>query len=155
LLARVKELLKLVNSGNDAFPEILKGILFEKDESGLNALHHAVRSGNKLAVQWCMQNGAVAYPNDYEWCIESGGIAGSDAQHDDIVMTSESRKKFMTEYEGQTLAYSWHEFEQDHNFADPESDHKTKENLEDVGNIKSLIPDGASKMTLATLWEYV
>jgi hypothetical protein len=147
LLARVKELLKVVNAGSDAFPEILKGILFEKDESGLNALHHAVRSGNKLAVQWCMQNGAVAYPNDYEWCIESGGIAGSDAQHDDIVMTSESRQKFMTEHEGQTLAYSWYEFEQ--------PDFIMEQIVEDVGNIKSLIPDGASKMTLATLWEYV
>ena len=147
MLARVKELLKVVNAGSDAFPEILKGILFEKDESGLNALHHAVRSGNKLAVQWCMQNGAVAYPNDYEWCVESV----TDAQHDDIVMTSESSAKF----EGQTLAYSWHEFERDHDFADPASDHKPIENVEDVGNIKSLIPDGASKMTLATLWEYV
>lgn len=155
LLARVKELLKLLNAGSDIFPEMLKGILYEKDESGLNALHHAIRSGNKIAVQWCMQNGAVAHTKPYSWRVEakfeSPDFFGTTAQNCDIKMSDQNTAGVADDPPcGQTLAYSWYDFEQD-NVPEPTPD----QNVEYIGSIKSVIPDGASKMTLATLWEYV
>lgn len=107
LLVRVVELLKILNHGNERFPEKLMVILFERDRSGLTALHHAVRSGSKVKVRWCMHHGAVACPNHYVW-----------ADADDCADLH------------------------DHN----ETPYRSF-------NVKSLIPDGASAMTRATLWE--
>jgi hypothetical protein len=67
VLDMVVEILKMVNHGNSRFPSMLEGVLFKKDHSGLTALHHAVRSGNKISVRWCMLNGAVACPPQYQY----------------------------------------------------------------------------------------
>jgi ankyrin repeat protein len=64
LLDRVTDLLKLVNNNNSRFPQILEVTLFERDRSGMTALHHAVRSGSRLTVRWCMNNGAIACPSN-------------------------------------------------------------------------------------------
>ena len=103
MLARVVSLLKIANQGIVSFPENLQVILFEKDRSGLTALHHAVRSGNKLLVRWCMQKTALAMPGHYDL---------------------EDVEEPLNLEEDETLF-----------------------------NLKSLIPDGASQQTKATLWE--
>ena len=103
LLDRVTDLLKLVNNNSSRFPQILEVTLFERDRSGMTALHHAVRSGSRLAVRWCMNNGAIACPTDNS----------------------------VTPY---TPSYSQHK--------------------NDV-NLKSLIAEGWSSLTQATLWECV
>lgn len=112
LLDRVINLLKVLNHGNSRFPEMLEVILFESDKSGLTALHHAVRSGNKLVVRWCILNGAVACPRR----VDRG-----------LFEANSSRPE--------TLSPANHYMNM---------------------NIKSLIPDGASKLTMGTtLWECV
>jgi ankyrin repeat protein len=63
LLDRVTDLLKLVNNNSSRFPQMLEVTLFERDRSGMTALHHAVRSGSRLTVRWCMNNGAIACPS--------------------------------------------------------------------------------------------
>ena len=63
LLERVTDLLKLVNNNSSRFPQMLEVTLFERDRSGMTALHHAVRSGSRLTVRWCMNNGAIACPH--------------------------------------------------------------------------------------------
>ena len=73
--------------------------------------NHAVRSGNKLVVRWCMQNGAVACPRrvdrGFSKVKSSNSEIESPANHSNM-------------------------------------------------NVKSLIPDGASKLTVGTtLWECV
>jgi hypothetical protein len=104
LLARVLSLLKIANRGIISFPENLQVIFFEKDRSGLTALHHAVRSGNKFVVRWCMQRTALAMPGHYDLEDVEEPLEGLE----------EDEKRF---------------------------------------NLKSLIPDGASQQTKATLWE--
>lgn len=104
---RVVELLKITNHQNVRFPEILQDIFFPKDASGLTVLDHAVRSGDKSVVSWCMRNGAVACPNPYE--------------------SRESDDPKLPEFS----------------------------NLHENSNRHSLILEGLSKMTSATLWEYV
>jgi hypothetical protein len=107
LLDRVINLLQVLNHGTSRFPEMLEVILFETDRSGLTALHHAVRSGNKYVVRWCMMQGAVACP---------GRVA---------------------------------RFEVESSISKTESP-PNHSNM----NVKSLIPDGASRLTMgSTLWE--
>ena len=109
LLDRVINLLQVLNHGTSRFPEMLQVVLFETDRSGLTALHHAVRSGNKHVVRWCMMNGAVACP---------GHVPRFEVE------SSISKTKSPPNHS----------------------------NL----NVKSLIPDGASKLTMGTtLWECV
>jgi ankyrin repeat protein len=103
LLDRVVDLLKAINHQNSRFPEMLEDVFCMKDRSGLTVLHHAVRSGNKLAVKWCMQNGAVAIPV--------------------VDLPSESAAE------------------------------TTKSSTFPVRYLSSLIPNGLSKLTSATLWE--
>lgn len=76
LLARILNLLKIANQGITSFPETLQVTLFEKDRSGLTALHHAVRSCNKLVVRWRMQTTALAMPGHYD-------IEDADPQEDE------------------------------------------------------------------------
>jgi hypothetical protein len=109
LLDRVINLLQVLNHGNSRFPEMLQVVLFETDRSGLTALHHAVRSGNKLVVRWCMMHGAVACPRRIDRFEVESRISKT----------------------------------------------KSPANLSNM-NVKSLIPDGASKLTMGTtLWECV
>ena len=106
LLDRVIILLQVLNHGTSRFPEMLQVVLFETDRSGLTALHHAVRSGNKYVVRWCMMHGAVACP---------GHVPRFEV----------------------------------------ESKTKSPPNHSNM-SVKSLIPDGASKLTMGTtLWECV
>jgi hypothetical protein len=70
----------------------------------MTALHHAVRSGSRLTVRWCMNNGAIACPihNSYT-------------------------------------------------FSHPKKANPKKSKV----NLKSLVADGSSNLTQATLWECV
>ncbi len=108
---RVVELLKITNHQNVRFPEILQVIFFERDRSGLTVLDHAVRSGDKLVVSWCMRNGAVAYPYPYNYPPPESDVSSS-TPHDLPGFSNSS-------------------------------------------NLQSLILEGLSKVTSATLWEYV
>jgi hypothetical protein len=103
LLELVTELLKLVFNNSSRFPSMLEVVLFERDRSGMTALHHAVRSGSRLTVRWCMNNGAIACPYD----------------------NSDTIREIETKRSGTVV------------------------------NLKSLIAEGSSRLTQATLWECV
>jgi ankyrin repeat protein len=141
---RVVELLKIVNHSNSRFPEKLEAVFFHRDRSGLTALHHAVRSGCKLAVRWCMQNGAVAVP-DSESSENSGGDAAASAEN-----SGQGDATASAENSGQGDATGQAKIPK----SNPNSRQGNTTQHRLSSNVTSVILDGTSKMTKSTLWEY-